>query len=492
MALSIGQQIPYNRISRRRLITSNSGYNFYPNSERMTDLQRPILCSAEFINAFQYSRQSCKVTTFKVLSLTKFSDHKPLICKVKSSAGTLDADLILETLEDAPRKYKWDQEDESIHYRFLAIQNLAEYRNKLVNLSETVCHNKTEVATLNKSLVTVYQDMADKLTGRMPRGRKTTTAALKNRKRPRLTPKSAWFDVDCIVSKRELNRLAKTYGEDPTNNIKREHYYRKRRDYRKLIKKKKEEFLSGLCQDIEEGKNVNWSRFKKLKDMKNKGQTLDVYDMKNFCSFFKKLYGKPTLDEEKIMSLKSDMKRHQVILELESILDSRISLEELNAAIVSTKKRKAVSEDLISNELLKSSGTLLRMAILNLFNQCMDTGTYPWHASVVTPLHKKGSIYDPNNYRAIAVASNLGKLFASILLKRLITFRGECNPDTPNQLGFYQHAMTSDHIYTLSTCIEKYASVHKQRLYSCFVDYAKAFDTVCREALLYKLWKLGI
>ena len=33
---------------------------------------------------------------------------------------------------------------------------------------------------------------------------------------------------------------------------------------------------------------------------------------------------------------------------------------------------------------------------------------------------------------------------------------------------------------------------HKQRLYTCFVDYAKAFNTVCREALLYKLWMMGI
>ena len=39
---------------------------------------------------------------------------------------------------------------------------------------------------------------------------------------------------------------------------------------------------------------------------------------------------------------------------------------------------------------------------------------------------------------------------------------------------------------------EKYVSVQKKRIYSCFVDYAKAFDTVCREALLYKLWKLQI
>ena len=52
--------------------------------------------------------------------------------------------------------------------------------------------------------------------------------------------------------------------------------------------------------------------------------------------------------------------------------------------------------------------------------------------------------------------------------------------------------MTSDHVFTLSTCIEKYVSIKKKRLYSCFVDYAKAFDTVCREALLYKLWKLRI
>ena len=112
--------------------------------------------------------------------------------------------------------------------------------------------------------------------------------------------------------------------------------------------------------------------------------------------------------------------------------------------------------------------------------------------SIVTPLHKKGSVYDPNNYRAIAVASNLGKTFASILLKRLIRFRGEKEPDTQNQLGFCKGAQTSDHIFTLTTCIEKYVSRNRKRLYSCFVDYAKAFDSVCREALLYKLWKMGI
>ena len=89
------------------------------------------------------------------------------------------------------------------------------------------------------------------------------------------------------------------------------------------------------------------------------------------------------------------------------------------------------------------------------------------------------------------MGGNLGKLFSNILLERLISFRSAYCPDTNNQLGFVKEAQTSDHVFTLNTCIEKYLK-QKKRLYTCFVDYRKAFDTVCREALLFKLSKLGI
>ena len=214
--------------------------------------------------------------------------------------------------------------------------------------------------------------------------------------------------------------------------------------------------------------------------------------MMNFSKFFKDLYGKPTISQQKIAQLQEEISKETQQRRLHETLDADITEEELESCIRTLKCGKAVSEDLISNEFLKSSGQTLRKAILNIFNQCLEFGVYPWGTSVVTPLHKKGSIYDPNNYRAIAVASNLGKLFASILLQRLIKFRAETNPDTPNQLGFCKEAQTADHILTLSTCIEKYVTANKTRLFSCFVDYAKAFDTVCREALLYKLWKLDI
>ena len=114
-----------------------------------------------------------------------------------------------------------------------------------------------------------------------------------------------------------------------------------------------------------------------------------------------------------------------------------------------------------------------------------------WGISIVNipgnPLHKKGDIYNPNNYRAIAVASNLEKLFSSILLQRLLSFRNSSCPETFSQLGFCKQAQTADHNRNQQVREKD----EGQDLY-CFVDYAKAFDSVCREALLHKLWKMGI
>ena len=132
------------------------------------------------------------------------------------------------------------------------------------------------------------------------------------------------------------------------------------------------------------------------------------------------------------------------------------------------------------------------MLLVKLFNDCLVNGICPWKESIMTPLLKKGDPYIPDNYRSICVGSCLGKLFSCIFLNRLLAYRKEHCPDVPNQLGFCANAQTSDHLLTLSTIIEKYLKKQKKRVYSCFVDYAKAFDSVVREALIYKLSCLGV
>ena len=62
------------------------------------------------------------------------------------------------------------------------------------------------------------------------------------------------------------------------------------------------------------------------------------------------------------------------------------------------------------------------------------------------------------------------------------------------QAGFRKNDRTSDQKFILKTIIDKY--IHKNckanELYVCFIDFRKAFDTICHEGLLLKLQRLGI
>jgi hypothetical protein len=55
-----------------------------------------------------------------------------------------------------------------------------------------------------------------------------------------------------------------------------------------------------------------------------------------------------------------------------------------------------------------------------------------------------------------------------------------------NQIGFRKGFRTSDHVFTLKTLVDQ-AFAEKKKLYACFVDFKKAYDTVWRNGLFLKL-----
>ena len=175
-----------------------------------------------------------------------------------------------------------------------------------------------------------------------------------------------------------------------------------------------------------------------------------------------------------------------------SILNNPITSSDLSKATKNLKKGKSCSSDSISNEMLQNLTPLCTKIVLKSFNHSLISGLYPWHTSIITPIYKSGNPFSPDNYRAIAVGSCMGKLFSSILLDRLLHFKNLYCPDPKEQLGFTKGAQTNDHVFTLKTIIDKYTKKNKVRLYACFVDLRKAFDTVCRDLLLHKISCLGI
>ena len=98
---------------------------------------------------------------------------------------------------------------------------------------------------------------------------------------------------------------------------------------------------------------------------------------------------------------------------------------------------------------------------------------------------------DENNYRAITLNSCLGKMFCTILNQRLNPLLESENIFCKEQAGFRTNHRTTDHIFILKKIVRTYVSQNKH-LYTCFVDFSKAFDSIWRKGLIEKLTKLGI
>ena len=128
-----------------------------------------------------------------------------------------------------------------------------------------------------------------------------------------------------------------------------------------------------------------------------------------------------------------------------------------------------------------------------MFNVIFDSGNFPsiWTEGIIIPLFKKGHANDANNYRGITLISCLEKIFTSVINNRLLKWSNENNIVTDAQFGFKPGYGTSDAIFSLHTVISKVLS-SKKKLYCCFVDYRKAFDSVNRYKLLFKLARSGI
>ena len=115
-----------------------------------------------------------------------------------------------------------------------------------------------------------------------------------------------------------------------------------------------------------------------------------------------------------------------------------------------------------------------------------------WCGALITPIYKSGGRSDPANYRGICVSSCVGKLFCSILIQRLLEYIVSLNILHKSQTGFLQNNRKADHVFTLRTLIDKYVHNHNEKIYACFVDFKKAFDSVWHDRLLNKLLQIDV
>ena len=408
------------------------------------------------------------IYAFRIGDYTAYSDHRPLHIKI---AFTKKFTAVKTTyiFDKFPDRFKWN--DEQIQHYQTSLN--AEYPTSVFDsiINDNYSHDEQGSIKCNheftQALLYASQMSMNKIRSRDPKY------------------KNKWFNSECARAKKQVKKLARKMTKDGDLQEIRDEYFETKKAYRHLLDLKKRNFRSNLNKSIESGKVLDWKNCKFLKQTYDEPIPFDNHDLASFYEYFSHLYKPPQTNINVTQQLNNSQN------DITESLNEPIRADEIIIAIKRLRPGKSVAEDLISNEMLKNLKGKSLDAIVYIFNRCLTTGTYPWHESVITPIYKSGDKYDPDNYRAIAVSSSVGKLFSSILLARLIQFRKENCDDPINQLGFTKRAQTSDHLFTLSTIISKY-KLKKRPIYSVFIDFRKAFDSICRQALFYKLATSGV
>ena len=167
---------------------------------------------------------------------------------------------------------------------------------------------------------------------------------------------------------------------------------------------------------------------------------------------------------------------------VEGPIDYTITDEEFEAAINKLKANKSPGIDDILKEVIRIGKEAIKGHLVNLFNRILDTGKYPalWSFGLIVPIHKKVDRSKVENYQGITLLSALGKIFSSILNNRLYDYMVQKGILKAEQRGFRKMHGTVDSIFILKTLIDKYVKSkpqkHRNLLFSCFVDFRKAFD----------------
>ena len=406
------------------------------------------------------------INEFKVGEFTPMlSDHCPIMANIRLNDKLIINEQVEVPMYDLPKRRQWS--DESI-FAFKQELDSEKFKSKVGQLLE-----KPEGITAEdiKGLLQSVDQMS-------PEGKQYhQNMTAKKRTEKSKKKNQPWFDQDCQSMKKEITECGKILRSAPEATRIREKIYCLKKSLRNRLRRNKLEFQTNvvdeMCQNMSDGeKKKYWNQLKKLEGSRDGNKYIPDYTL---ISHFREI-----LHDDNI-KLQYEKQEHS-----EGLLDFEITEEELQKGSKILKNWKGTGIDNLYNEMIKPLVDTYPELPLKLFNDLLQKRQkicQEWLHSLVTAIHKKGAKEDPDNYRGISLMSCLGKLFLTIINNRLTEFCLHKGILTPSQLGFVQGNRTSDPHVILHNVLQKYCHRRKKKVFGCFVDFSKAFDSVPRDLL---------
>ncbi|CAK1594698.1 unnamed protein product [Parnassius mnemosyne] len=183
---------------------------------------------------------------------------------------------------------------------------------------------------------------------------------------------------------------------------------------------------------------------------------------------------------------------NEIEIPKEEEIDRDISIDEIMKAMKNMKAGKAAGYDRVSLEMLRAGEGVVADLLYTLFNLCWELKRVPgdWCKAVIVPIYKgKGSQQDCKNYRGISVLSIVGKLYAKVLIERVMKETDGKIWDV--QAGFRKGMGCTDQVFSMCMIAEKFLAKN-QKVFCAFMDLEKAYDRVDRDVLWQTLNSFGL
>lgn len=179
---------------------------------------------------------------------------------------------------------------------------------------------------------------------------------------------------------------------------------------------------------------------------------------------------------------------------IEGLPQTPFSMEELLTALKKVRNGASML-GVLKPRLLKASKDQLGPVLVEMLNASIAVGKLPkvWALSAITAIPKAGSdtrVCD--GYRGIAVGTLAAKLYGSMLDMRVSGWAEASEIRAEGQFGFRKGKGTASASFIMRALVDKVKTQQGGRLYTCFVDFKKAYDSVPRHLLWVKLERRGV
>jgi exonuclease III len=448
------------------------------------------------------------ITSHSVINKDLDSDHYALGTYL-DSIPTAVPNTVVST-HPLPDSYKWKPHLQQ------AYSTAIMHAHSDGKISDSVDCLDTDLDAAMEQFVDTIKDCA-RHAGVHPHNPSRPSTKPKQYHRPKHKP---WFDASC---KQALQNLKAAHNNNSHADPEKIRQLRKK--YHNTCRQKKRQYKRKVA--FQQVTNMRTNRKQFWKDLFPKKSTPQnpLADPSGCVPHFKAAFNPPQPTTPPDQHSEGDVNRVDVGNPGDNpdhALNSEITEEEVTTAINTLKNNKATGLDGISAEFLKyafpkvqvhntaSPSTMpqpttptsqphiansnpLIAPITSIFNQILSSGTTPsaWSHTFITLLFKKGDPTQWSNYRPIAVTPIFSKLYATVLHNRLTNWCEANNIRRAAQTGFRPKRGTTHHAFVLNHLIETHRH-DKKKLYVCFIDLAKAYDSVPRHRLWKKLYDLDI